>query len=588
MTVAIASPVPPREAPISPLVNFLNDASHVSDRPSDEPPLCVDNIQGNSLAGFNKDHQRLVLLQIREPQAFKRWLSSIVPQIATVAEVLAFNRLFKALRYRRQAETGVLKATWLNIGFTSAGLRKIVDPAEIDDAQRGFQDSSFLAGLFARSQALNDPTDASVAGSPQNWLFGGSAQTEPDVVLMCASDDEDDLKAEVERLRASIEAHSGAGILYEQPGKTLPPPQTGHEHFGFLDGISQPGIRGKVSDDPKDLLTLRQNPNDASQGKPGQDCLYPGEFVFGYLRQDGNAADPASPTGPFSKARRAAAADWTDDGSFYVLRRLQQNVPAFQSWLEQTAAAEDLTADELGAALVGRHHGGAPVIATSSDDESLGNNDCRNNFFDYQTAPASGKAPADASQCDPGSPPQPDPDPRRCPFSAHIRKGYPRDDRSPTVPHLNESDTQTHRLLRRGIPFGQPYAGTSDDDGNRGLVFAAYQTSIVGQFEFVTTQWVNQADFKAPATGVDPIIGQVAGPNRARTVQIQFTNDDGRFHEPLISIPTDFVTPTGGAYFFTPSIDALWFLAGVAGQPSMCKGNHVPPQPPPPPNPAYP
>src|SRR5688572_32722969 len=62
--------------------------------------------------------------------------------------------------------------------------------------------------------------------------------------------------------------------------------------------------------------------------------------------------------------------------------------------------------------------------------------------------------------------------------------------RSDLAPQIGETTTQTHRLLRRGIPYGAPYFEPKDpdrgrDEGDRGLVFAAYQTSIEGQFEFV-------------------------------------------------------------------------------------------------------
>jgi Dyp-type peroxidase family len=584
-----------REAPASPLITVRDDAAHTSDRPNDEPLICADNIQGNSLAGFLKDYQHLLFLRITDAASFKGWLTREIPYVATVAEVLAFNRLFKTLRARRKTEGGI-KATWLNIAFTAEGLRQLLDAADVDDGVRGFADAAFKAGLFLRSSVLNDPPQPQAEGYPGNWLFGGSAEKEPHAVMICQSDDPNDLERQVDHLRTSLEGETvggkirvgGATIIYEQPGATLPDPLKGHEHFGFLDGVSQPGIRGKLSDDVHDLITLRQNPNDASQGKPGQDCLYPGEFVFGYLRQDPNASDIGASTGSFSKARAQDAADWTDDGSFLVIRRLRQNVAAFKQYLQQNAAAQDLTEDELGAALVGRHKHGAPVIATSNDDLSLGADDCRNNFFEFQQAPVSGRAPNDATtQCDPGTPPSEDPTGRRCPFTAHIRKVYPRDDTSTSIQQLKEPDTQTHRLLRRGIPFGGPFdPDSTNDDGNRGLLFAAYQSSIVNQFEFVTTRWANNVDFKENGVGPDPIIGQM-GANRSRTVQTAFTNDDQRFHEPTLSLPQDFVIPTGGAYFFAPSIDALWFLAGVNDEPSQCKGHHVPPQPPKPPAPPY-
>ena len=40
------------------------------------------------------------------------------------------------------------------------------------------------------------------------------------------------------------------------------------------------------------------------------------------------------------------------------------------------------------------------------------------------------------------------------PRAAHIRKAYPRNEKTPTG---GEADTQTHRILRRGIPYGESF-----------------------------------------------------------------------------------------------------------------------------------
>ena len=106
-------PVPAREAPApSPLERLASNQTDPARPPvPNEPLLAIDNIQGNSVAGFNKDFQTLLLLKIVDVPNFKRWLKSLIPFIATAAEVLAFNRLFKAIRSRlglTQAEFGDL------------------------------------------------------------------------------------------------------------------------------------------------------------------------------------------------------------------------------------------------------------------------------------------------------------------------------------------------------------------------------------------------------------------------------------------------------------------------------------------------
>src|SRR5438874_12659385 len=119
---------PVREAPApEPLHCGLNDASHPD--ASNEPVLNVDNIQGNALAGFNKDNQAFLFLTLDDAKVSdfkKKWLKAIRPFIATTAEVLAFNRLFKEIRPRRNSAPTGVKATWINIAFSHAGLEKLI------------------------------------------------------------------------------------------------------------------------------------------------------------------------------------------------------------------------------------------------------------------------------------------------------------------------------------------------------------------------------------------------------------------------------------------------------------------------------
>jgi deferrochelatase/peroxidase EfeB len=101
---------------------------------------------------------------------------------------------------------------------------------------------------------------------------------------------------------------------------------------------------------------------------------------------------------------------------------------------------------------------------------------------------------------------------------AHVRKAYPRDQepefegrdsagdpiaRGPFAPGEAESKTQTHRLLRRGIPFGKSFGvaigGGAEEP--RGLLFLAYQSDIERHFEFVQGTWVNDPDFARGGAG---------------------------------------------------------------------------------------
>src|SRR4051794_28509564 len=87
-----------------------------------ETRLDLDQIQGN-IIGFLKDHQYFLFLRFPNGRtsAVEQWLRALVPQVSTGAQVLDFNTCFKKLK-DQPYERARLKATWLNIAFTYAGL----------------------------------------------------------------------------------------------------------------------------------------------------------------------------------------------------------------------------------------------------------------------------------------------------------------------------------------------------------------------------------------------------------------------------------------------------------------------------------
>ena len=282
--------------------------------------------------------------------------------------------------------------------------------------------------------------------------------------------------------------------------------------------------------------------------------------MFGYPGQDPKDADKKGEL-------KMEGPAWNKNGSFLVFRRLRQDVGGFHDFLKNEGERLKLGAELFGAKCVGRWASGAPIErAPTADNLKMSRDDCANNAFDFQDATVP-KAPKPGSdQCAdnfPKSLAQEDKDGLVCPFAGHIRKAYPRDDVAvdpKTKNPPNEADTETHRLLRRGIPFGDPFDPTViPDDGNRGLLFLAYQTSIENQFEFVIKNWVNDPEFKDPGSGHDPILGQAdKNGNRERFFAVKLANGEKQ----TIRIEEDWVIPTGGGYFFSPSIHALELLSG--------------------------
>jgi Dyp-type peroxidase family len=523
-----------------------------------EPILATQEIQGNILGGFNKDHQTLLFLKITQVAAAKQWLRTIEPYIATAAEVIKFNQLFKSTRERRHGQEGTVRSTFINLAFTYDGLKQLTHDAD------QFTDASFKAGLHNRSAALGDPTDPSAAGHPSQWVIG-AAHNVPDLVVIVGSDDQPRLQETVQWLEAGFCA--GLEVMYKQEGEGLPGGLAGHEHFGFKDGISQPGIRGRLPEAPHAFLTPREAKDettgeiDLNKGKPGQDMLHAGEFVFGYPTQIGEPDPDREGLNITPGTIATAGPTWAVNGSYLVFRRLRQDVKGFQSFIKTTAstlsatnpAFAGMTFEKLGAKFVGRWASGAPIVNAPGRDNPALANDLA---FEFEAE---------------------DPQGLRCPFAGHIRKTYPRDMERDFG--LNESSTQTHRLLRRGIPFGKPYMGgcpvhpdrlldtittwweniVNNAPTDRGLLFLAYQTSIERQFEFVTNAWVNNPDFPDPGSGHDPILGQSQDEStRGRTMVLQAEKPA---NNATISLPTDWVIPTGGGYFFSPSISGIKYLA---------------------------
>lgn len=524
-----------------------------------EEVLDVHNIQGNILAGFNKDHQALLFLKVTAPAKAKRWLQFITPSIATMDEVLSFNRLFKAMRARRGDEPCGLVATWLNIAFSRDGIAALTS----DDEAGKFVDEAFQGGLPSRSGLLGDPTAADSPGNPDNWKIGKTGAV-PDVLLIVASDDPKQLQDEVDHLLATLkqipgETRPGSGLelMFDQRGDTLPGSLRGHEHFGFKDGVSQPASRGRISAVPEDFLTPRYvdpaDPRARQFAAPGSALVFPGQFVFGYQLQDRNG-DGGVPFDP------ETVPAWAKNGSYLVFRRLRQDVAAFRTTMSQKAAElaakpgfTGIQASELAARLVGRWPSGAPISRSPhADNAALGSNDFANNHFGFQNAgtPLPLKnAPPHVPDTFPQDPA--DFDGLVCPHAAHIRKVNPRDLGTDTG---GAHDSLARRILRRGIPYGDPLPeGAAADKSDRGLLFLCYQTSIEEQFEFLMNHWVNTAT-SPEGGGFDIIIGENgASAQRERTVDLPAAGHPSQ----TLTFQPEWVIPTGGGYFFAPSIDAL-------------------------------
>ena len=499
--------------------------------------LDLNEIQGNVLAAFNKDFQAFVFLRVRDGVTARAWLDEITPLIATSRDVRDFNDARRAARDTPHRSAALPSSVWRGIALSHLGLGSF--GVAIDDLLKFPR--AFRHGMQARSLKLGDTG----ASAPQEWPRQFRSQCH--AIVIVAADSQRDLEAAL-RVERSRCARYRIEIVVEQFGGARSD-DPGHEHFGFRDGISQPGVRGFT----------QPNPFDEQQGVPGQDLLHPGEFVLGYPSQAGAGHDVPD-AGPISTSGPA----WTVNGSYLVVRRLRQDVAGFRTFVQLMAVRHGMSEDLVGAKMIGRYKSGAPLARledqadsfdpTQGDPSTLDPTillDERINDFEFDR----------------------DVDGVVMPHAAHIRKVYPRDT---ATSDGGESDTQRHRILRRGIPFGaslqEGESGANAYPNDRGLMFLCYQSSIERQFEFVQRRWVNDPNFPSRGAGQDPVIAQDAHP-------IGFRMPGARPDH--VEMMQRFVTTTGGGYFFQPSLSALAALGATPPTDSPTDSPTSTPTPPP-------
>jgi Dyp-type peroxidase family len=528
----------------------------------EEPVLDVDDIQGNVLPGFMKPHTRLISLvfgDIGQARTFLRGLD-----VTSLQDVLGSRNRVRAVRGLQPSGEKIgavpedLDDLWLNLAVSYTGLMKLAGRSERRRSEvEAFTDNAFRLGLCARSAGLGDPVDPSAEGNPANWVVGGPGR-QAHLLVVVAADDDQRLALAARDIRRNARKHD-LELLHEDTGVKLD--DRGTEHFGFQDGISQPGVRGRISE--HEFLSYRlilNEPDKWLYGLPGQLLVWPGEFVFGY---PASSPDPLVP-GPV----RVDGPAWSRNGSYLVYRRLRQDTAAFWSFIAREAKAlqsqpgfSDWTDDRLAAAIVGRWKSGAPLVrAPREDNEALGTDRLANNSFGY--AKAASTLTLVNGQTTGGGWPEAVADPvgTVCPQAAHIRKVNSRE----TANDMGASRASLERrILRRGLPYGDRLLAPTDTDpanGDRGLLFVSYQASIERQFEFLNNRWMGSPTNPRCPGGHDMLVGQNGQPGdnrQRRCIVLGAAIGNSKLAVASIVADDEFVIPTGGGYFFSPSISAL-------------------------------
>lgn len=445
----------------------------------------LQDLQANILKGHGRRHVLQLLLHFDAADPARRWLHELAGQLTS-----AWRQLHDGERWRRGGPSG---GPVLLLALSQAGYQALGTPAS-----KHPKDAAFRAGMAARGPLLADP-------APATWELHWRGPVH--ALLVAADGTGAALRSLGRRLKAGLPA--GVRCLGEERGQAIASrrcPGEGVEHFGFVNGRSQPLML------VEDLERERDERDGCSVWDPG----FGPELVL--------VPDPAG-RGPASH------------GSYLVLRKLEQNVRAFhaaEAALAQRLALEGGAAERAGALLVGRFRDGTPLVL----QHGPGAHHPVPNNFDYLD----------------------DPQGRKCPFQAHIRKTNPRGGTGALGATIEQE--RAHLVVRRGIPYGRrrrppdaPGQRLEDlPDTGVGLLFMAYQADIARQFEFMQSRWANDPGFPraVPPTGPDPLIGQ--GPGRGHQWPVAWGGRSGAHRAAGLR---GFVTLQGGEYFFAPSISGL-------------------------------
>ena len=230
------------------------------------------------------------------------------------------------------------------------------------------------------------------------------------------------------------------------------------------------------------------------------------------------------------------------NGSFAVFKKVETDVVGFEDFLQSNK--DKIDPELLAAKMCGRWRNGVPLaLSPDTDSPAGGISPEQLNDFEYVDADGSG-----------------DPKGIRCPVGAHIRRVNPRG--QPVAGQgVPGGSNNSHRLIRRGLPYGPTYDPSEPYDGiERGMLFQFINSNIENQYEFVLRHWVNDSEFAGAVRlhpkSKDPLIGTQ---DPAESIFVIPQADGG----PPIEVTglSSFITTKAAAYMFLPSITAIKFIA---------------------------
>jgi deferrochelatase/peroxidase EfeB len=479
--------------------------------------LDLADIQGFILRGYRMPMVRHFLLTVNIPAQARKMLGRLVsgneteaPQITTAED---WHVGFAPGPADDPTEAPRRKPDYcLNVGITWPGMNALEIRQLVPNISfKSF--GAFMEGAAARAKLVGDTG----ASSPENWI-AAFQHDEGHVMVTLHAISPDAMKAYTDRLVALLSEGGGFREIWRQDGMALMEMQNGQlvpttkVHFGYTDGISMTTIRGGPEKYPPDhqqpcepwLLVLQDEAENYIVPEPKQLGL---------------------------------------NGSFAVFKMMETDVVGFENFLQSNK--DKIDPELLAAKMCGRWRNGVPLALSPDTDSPSGLSPEQWNNFEYVNADGTG-----------------DPRGMRCPVGAHMRRINPRG-QPVTGQGVPGGSNNTHRLIRRGLPYGPSYDPKQPYDGlARGLLGYFINSNIENQYEFVLGHWVNDSEFAGAVRlnpkSKDPMIG-TQDPAASIFVMPQ---PNGAPPIKVTGLST-FVTTKAAAYCFLPSITAIKFITNL-------------------------
>ncbi len=463
------------------------------------------DVQGNILRGYRKERVRHLVVAVADPKTARAWVGATAGPDRSLAPAITTADHWGD----RPPDVCV------NLGFTFAGLEALGLPAS---TTQSFPEA-FRCGMAARASKLGDWGDS----APDNWHAWFRDSTAVHLIVTMYANTAAQLDQQ-EEVMASGLGETAWKILGRNDGARYNGDQV---HFGYRDNIAEPRFANVHSPEKYD----------------DQPVAPLGTVLLGYP----TAYEQVVFTVPGPQV-------FGQNGAFNAFRVLEQDVAAFEAYLD-TAAAQLLAsdvADELlplgtethfgphttrlaamrevvAAKLLGRWRNGTPLVL--SPHSPVPNPPVPINDFDYLD----------------------DGDGRQCPMGAHIRRANPRGSKI-----VQRVSNHTRRLVRRGMPYGPQFDRANPDNIERGLLGSFVCADLAAQFEAVMYDWVNLGLQDPRITGSnDPLLG--ANDPEASWFDVPTSRGAVR----LRGLPR-FIRTRGGAYTFMPSVGGLRWIGSIA------------------------